>query len=155
MGQSNNKSHRRMLSLISNLSRAIRCCQQEGSFCENVTFTQFVILETVSKAGTLPLSDLHGILNVEKSTTTRLVGPLVNQGLIVREKSPQDSRAVTLKLTPEGSIVLKRVWDCFSRALNAIEEELPEQNRAEIYKAVRMFSRAVERACNEGVCHRR
>jgi DNA-binding MarR family transcriptional regulator len=141
-----------MLALISNLSRAIRCCQQEEAFCENVTFTQFVILETVSNTGTLPLSDLHSILNVEKSTTTRLVGPLVNQGLIVREKSRHDSRAVTLKLTPEGSIVLKRVWDCFLRALNAIEEELPQENRVEIYRAVRMFSQAVERACNEGMC---
>jgi DNA-binding MarR family transcriptional regulator len=148
-------SHRQILSLISELSRAVRCCQQEEAFCENVTFTQFVILEAVGKTGTLRLSDLHGILVVEKSTTTRLVDPLVNRGLIVREKSLQDSRAVTLKLTDEGKTVLRRVWDCLSRALNAIEVELPEDNRGEIYKAVRVFSQAVEKACAAGACDRR
>ena len=148
-------SHRRILSLISELSRAIRCCQQEEAFCDNVTFTQFVILEAVGKTGTLRLSDLHGILVVEKSTTTRLVDPLVNRGLIVREKSQQDSRAVTLKLTDEGRMVLTNVWDCFAKALNAIEGELPEENRGDIYRAVRVFSQAVEKACAAGVCDRR
>ena len=145
-------SDRHMLSIISALSRAIRCCQQEDTFCENVTFTQFTILDAVGKTGTLRLSDLHNIPVVEKSTTTRLVAPLVNQGLIVRKKSQQDSRAITLQLTDEGKAVLKRVWVCLSRLFNAIEESLPEDKRADIYMAVKVFTQAVEKACTAGTC---
>jgi DNA-binding MarR family transcriptional regulator len=117
-----------------------------------VTFSQFVILDAVGKTGTLRLSDLHGILGVEKSTTTRLVDPLVMRGLIFREKSQRDSRAVTLRLSGEGKTVLRKVWDCLSTALNTIEFALPEDHRTEIYKAVRTFSKAVQRACAAGAC---
>ncbi|UCF56837.1 MAG: MarR family transcriptional regulator, partial [Deltaproteobacteria bacterium] len=70
-----------MFSLMSELARAVRCCQQEAVFCENVTFSQFFILDMVAEKGKLKLSELHQILSVDKSTTTRLINPLVKQGL--------------------------------------------------------------------------
>jgi DNA-binding MarR family transcriptional regulator len=146
--------HRSTLSLILGLSRAVRRCQREKAFCENVTFSQFVILDAVGKKGFLELCDLHGLLAVEKSTTTRLLAPLVHRGLIVREKSQKDSRAVKLRLTGEGQTVLSKVWSCLSRTLNAIEFELPEDNRAKIFESVRLFSRAVEKVCAPPTCDR-
>ncbi len=105
-------TNREMFSLLSDLSRAVRCCQQEAVFCENLTFSQFFILDLVAENGKLRLSELHRTLSVDKSTTTRLVSPLVKQGLVGREKSAQDSRAITLTLTKEGESVRKRVWTC-------------------------------------------
>ena len=60
---------RQMISLLAELSQALRCCQQEAVFCENVTFTQFFILDVVESKRKIRLSDLHDILSVEKSTT--------------------------------------------------------------------------------------
>ena len=102
---------RGLLELIAELSRATRIFQQESVFCAGVTFSQFFILDQVAAGGgRLPLSELHSTLEVEKSTTTRLVAPLVKQGLIIRRRSRQDSRAVELSLTPPGRDVLKTVW---------------------------------------------
>ena len=115
--------HRELFSLLSDLSRAVRCCQQEAIFCENVTFTQFFILDLVSSNGTLRQGELHEILSVEKSTTTRLVQPLVRQGLLIREKSNRDSRAVNLKLTEKGESVLENVWACLSRFVEGCAPE--------------------------------
>jgi DNA-binding MarR family transcriptional regulator len=141
------ENHHEVLSLISEISRAVRCCQQEAVFCENVTFSQFFILDTVARSGSLKLSELHKILSVDKSTTTRLVDPLVTQGLIVREKSSRDSRAVNLKLTKEGKSVRQRVWTCLSGFLDALESEIPKTKRAEVYDAVRTFLNATRNAC--------
>jgi DNA-binding MarR family transcriptional regulator len=42
-----------------------------------VTFHQFLILDAVAARRGLELAALHGILAVQKSTTTRLVTPLL------------------------------------------------------------------------------
>lgn len=144
--------HREMFSLLSDLSRAVRCCQQEAVFCENVTFTQFFILDRVSIKGNLRQGELHEILSVEKSTTTRLVQPLVRQGLLTREKSRRDSRAINLKLTEKGKSVLEDVWDCLSRFVEGIRLGIPEKKRSEVYEAVKLFSKAMRNACDMGLC---
>jgi len=54
-----------MLLRIAGLARAIRCCQQEAAFCEDLTFTRFIILETVGEKQPPRLSDLHEILGAD------------------------------------------------------------------------------------------
>lgn len=146
------KNNRDMLTLISELSRALRCCQQEAVFCENVTFSQFFILDAVAERGELRLADLHGILSVDKSTTTRLVNPLVNQGLVVRMRSNNDSRAINLKLTRKGREVHQRVWECLSGFMDTVEMNVPQEKRNEVYDAVRTFLSAMRNACATGQC---
>jgi DNA-binding MarR family transcriptional regulator len=134
--------HREMFSLLSDLSRAVRCCQQEAVFCENVTFTQFFILDQVSIRGKLRQGELHEILSVEKSTTTRLVQPLV------RKKSNRDSRAINLRLTAKGESVLQDVWTCLSQFVEGIRSGIPEEKRSQVYESVRTFLNAMRNACD-------
>lgn len=135
-----------MLTLISGLSRALRCCQQEAVFCENVSFTQFLILDVVAEKESLKLADLHDILSVEKSTTTRLVDPLVKRGMMVRKKSDHDSRALTLTLTPQGRHVHRKVWECFSGFIDSIAMNISKENKDEVYESVQIFLNAVRDA---------
>jgi len=145
-------SNREMFSLLSDLSRAVRCCQQEAVFCEDLTFSQFFILDLVAEKGQLRLSELHKILSVDKSTTTRLVSPLVKQGLVRRQKSNQDSRAINLALTKEGESARKRVWACISRFVDVILAAIPQEKQAEVYGNVKIFLHAMQNACAAGPC---
>ena len=140
-----------MLLRIAGLARALRCCQQETAFCENLTFTQFVILETVGEKQPLRLSELHAILGVDKSTTTRLVNPLVERKLVVREKSETDGRAVNLRLTGDGQQMRARIWSCVTGYFNAIEAQIPEDQRASVYAAIQLFADALVKA-GPGCC---
>lgn len=142
---------RELFFLLSDLSRALRCCQQEAIFCENVTFTQFFILDQVSMKGKLRQGELHDILSVEKSTTTRLVQPLVKQGLLIREKSNQDSRVINLKLTRKGESVLRDVWTCLSQFVEGIRSGIPEAKQTQVYESVRTFLKAMRNACDVGL----
>ena len=149
------KLNNEILSLISELVRALRCCQQESVFCEDVTLSQFLILDNVSSNGRLRLSDLHKILSVEKSTTTRLVEPLVRQGLVKRKRSELDSRAIDLTITDDGESVRNKVWECLSEFLGTINSRIPKSNRTAVLEAVRIFTDAMQGACTNRACKKK
>ena len=97
-----------LLEIIAEISRATRIFQQESVFCEGLTFNQFTILDLVLKAeGRLSLSELRERLEVEKSTVTRLVAPLIKRKLLARRRSRQDSRAAIICLTDQG----RETWE--------------------------------------------
>jgi DNA-binding MarR family transcriptional regulator len=130
---------REILSIIIDLSKAVRCCRQDEVFCEDVTFTQFIILDTIAKNETLNMASLHDILSVDKSTTTRLVAPLIKRELIVRKKAGHDSRAVILNLTGEGKVMHEKVWQCLLSFIRAIRSELPEAKIDSVLDGIRIF----------------
>ncbi|MBW2064255.1 MAG: MarR family transcriptional regulator [Deltaproteobacteria bacterium] len=140
------ENNRKMLSLISDLARAARCCQKEGVFCERITFSQFRVLDAVGERGKMRLSELHDFLGVDKSTTTRLVNPLVRYGLIRREKSDRDGRAVHLSLTRDGIDTLNNVWECLSPFIGDIRRRIPEEKSLEVYESVKIFLNAMKKA---------
>ena len=143
---------REIFTLISELMRTLRCCQQESVFCENVTLSQFFILDAVGEKKELRLSELHEILSVDKSTTTRLVNPLVKQGLVRRDKSNHDSRAVNLRLTRKGKAVREKVWVCLAGFLDGIQKGISKENGPGVLESVRLFLGAVQSACATGQC---
>lgn len=134
---------RDILSLIMELSKAVRCCRQDEVFCADVTFTQFTILDAIAKNTTLNMSSLHATLSVDKSTTTRLVAPLIKLGLVVREKADHDSRAATLKLTEEGKETHDKVWQCLISFIRSVHAEIPKDKRDAVLEGVRMFLNAM------------
>ncbi|MEN6320906.1 MAG: MarR family transcriptional regulator [Syntrophaceae bacterium] len=141
-----------VLSLISELCQVVRCCRQDAVLYEDVTFTQFLILDHVAMKGDLKMSELNTLLAVDKSTTTRLVNPLVRQGLLERAKSDHDSRAVNLKLTNTGKDVHQKVWGCLNGFVNAIGSTIPDENKKDVYEAVKLFINAVKNASSICSC---
>jgi len=141
---------RELISLIVDMSKTLRCCQQDAEFCEKITLNQFYILDLIAKEKQLKLSDLHELLAVEKSTTTRLVEPLVQLQLITREKSSEDSRALELKLTSGGERTHEIVWRHLEEFISSVEANIPEGRTDEVYEAVEMFLKAIKSACKTG-----
>lgn len=128
------------------LAREIRCCSRDEAICQDVTFHQFIILDAVAKKGELGLAELHGILSVEKSTTTRLVNPLIQKGLMKRDKAAHDSRAARLALTAAGRETHRRVWLCLEGFFQNITRQIPEEQRKTVLESVRLFTEAMKRA---------
>ena len=143
---------REVMEIIMALSREIRCCSRDEAICQGITFHQFVILDAVAKKEELALADLHRILSVEKSTTTRLVNPLIEKGLLRRDRASHDSRAVTLILTGEGMETHRKVWACLMDFLAGIAGNVPRERREEVLDAVKVFTRAMRKAVMERRC---
>ncbi len=130
------------------LAQATRCCRQDTAFCGGVTFHQYMILDAVAQNGNLKISDLHRLLAVEKSTTTRLLKPLLDKGLLTREPSAADSRSFQLALTGNGVQTHRKVQDCLADFFNKITQNLPAGERKKILRSVKMFIGAVRNASN-------
>lgn len=148
------ENDRDLLALLYELAKVVRFCHQEEICGEGITFIQFNILNSVYEAGTLPLADLHTRLQVERSTTTRLVAPLVKKGLVERSKSAADSRAAELRVTPAGEETRNRAWACLQGFISAVAENIPEQELPGIFRSVRIFAGAVQGVYDAGSCCR-
>ena len=140
-----------LLKIFTGMAQVTRCCRQDVAFCEGVTFHQFLILDAVAKAKGIYMADLHKLLSVEKSTTTRLVEPLVKKGLVRREKADFDSRAVRLTLTAAGKTTHKNVMTCLTDFLNRVMGNIKADKRKDVLDSVRIFIEAIKSAavgCN-------
>ncbi len=136
--------------LILGLAKSLRGFQDDATFCENVTYTQFAILDYVVEAGgTMPLSDLHQKLNVEKSTTTRLMAPLLKVQLLNKERSESDGRAFDLTITNEGHRIHGIVWECMAGHLGKMLEHLPQSEMQTVMRSLDIFGKALENCCKE------
>jgi DNA-binding MarR family transcriptional regulator len=141
-----------LLEIFTGMAQVTRCCRQDVAFCEGVTFHQFMILDAVSKEKELYMADLHKILSVEKSTTTRLVNPLIKKELLRREKADHDSRAIKLSLTKEGKEIHKKVLLCLTDFFQRVLGNIPAKKRKDVLEAVNIFIRAIKDSANSCCC---
>lgn len=137
-----------LLSLIVEMIKASRCCQRDDVFCGGITFTQFNILDIVYKKEIITMSELNKVLSVEKSTSTRLVEPLVKQDLVIRERSEKDSRVVYLKLSSKGEEVHTEILNCTNQFLDKVLNEIPEDKKYDIIENTKIFIKAIRKAFN-------
>lgn len=140
-----------LVDVFGGLSQVLRFCCRDEAFCEGVTFHQFLILSAVAREKELHMADLHKLLSVEKSTTTRLVNPLIKKGLLLRGKAENDSRAVKLTLTKAGLETHKKVEVCLNNFFEKVLGNIPANKRSDILKSVKTFISAIKISAN-GCC---
>ncbi|MCF2526007.1 MarR family winged helix-turn-helix transcriptional regulator [Yinghuangia soli] len=63
------------------------------------------------------LTDLADQMGIGRTTLSRQVADLVAAGLVARTPDPQDARAATLELTPQGTATLRLIWDAWTSLL--------------------------------------
>ena len=135
-----------LLDVLGGLSQVMRCCCRDEAFCEGVTFHQFMILDAVAREEELPMSNLHKLLAVEKSTTTRLVNPLIRKGLIRKEMAAHDCRAIILVLTGEGRETHQKVQLCLADFFQRALGNMSEKKRTDVLKSVNLFITAIKKS---------
>lgn len=141
-----------LLEVFGGLSQVMRCCCRDEAFCEGVTFHQFMILDAVAKEKELHMADLHKLLSVEKSTTTRLVNPLIKKGLIRRDKADHDFRAVKFTLTKDGRETHKKVLICLTAFFQKVLGNIPAKKRTDVLESVKIFITAIKNSDNGCSC---
>jgi DNA-binding MarR family transcriptional regulator len=140
-----------LMEVLGGLAQVLRHCCRDEAFCEGVTFHQFMILESVAREKELHMADLHKLLAVEKSTTTRLVNPLIKKGLIRRDTAAHDSRAAKLVLTGKGKETHKKVQACVTSFFQRVLGNVPAKKKNEVLESVKIFIAAIKKStsgCN-------
>lgn len=73
------------------------------------TLPMYRVLAILRQTGPKSLGELSGLVTVEMSTLSRLVGAMSKQGLITRERPPENGRVVVIAITDAGSDLADRL----------------------------------------------
>jgi DNA-binding MarR family transcriptional regulator len=86
---------------VTRLARRLRQHSAEG-----LSPSQGSALATIERHGSLTPSELASIERIQRPTATRIIGALVDAGLVSREADAADRRIARVTLTPTGAATL-------------------------------------------------
>jgi DNA-binding MarR family transcriptional regulator len=104
------------------------------------------LMELSREDGPLVQKELGARLRLEKSTVSRLVGLLEGRRWVKRSRSPEDGRAVEVRLTAAGSKAAADIAGARRSKFARVLEAIPEDERASVLRAMQ----TLEEAMNEG-----
>ncbi|MFC7392287.1 MarR family winged helix-turn-helix transcriptional regulator [Scopulibacillus cellulosilyticus] len=104
------------------VNRALYYMLLEESDELNLTVIQFQVLNALDQTPNASLGQLSEELLVGNSTMSGIVERLVKAGLIVRERSENDRRTLTMRLTPEGNKKKEEAYELLTERLSGLRE---------------------------------
>lgn len=142
MEKNNSRELREVIRL---LERKLGVLQKSEVSCCGVTFAQCHAIVEIGRAGNLSLNYLAEILNLDKSTMSRTVNNLVEDGLAERETDPDDRRYVTIRLTGSGRKIFEGIEESMNLYYRKVFERLPADKRDQVLESVRLLLEAIDR----------
>ena len=109
---------------------------------DTITIPQFRTLVILSNEGPIKLATLAGLLDVQPSTTGRMVERLVSAGLIDRQPHPASRRELVVELSTRGRAVVKRVTANRRKELARVVEKMSQRERSGLVRALTAFTAA-------------
>jgi MarR family 2-MHQ and catechol resistance regulon transcriptional repressor len=89
-----------------------------------LTLTQFAVLEALFHLGAMSLTEIAEKILTTGGNLTMVAGNLERDGLVQRERSPQDGRVQVLHLTPKGKVLISRIFAVHAAAITEFMEVL-------------------------------
>jgi DNA-binding MarR family transcriptional regulator len=102
-----------------------------------LTLSQYYLLRPLEQDGSRPLSQLAAADGVTAATATRVIDGLERAGLVQRERSVTDRRAVFVSLTPEGRRRMRRKRARIRRRRQRVYEGLAPHEREQAERLLR------------------
>ncbi|HEY3509538.1 MAG TPA: MarR family transcriptional regulator [Kribbella sp.] len=91
-------------------------------------------------SGPLGMTELSGILSIERSSLTSMVDRLERRSLVARTPSPGDRRACRIELTPDGLSLAHQAHDAVVTRINTLTAHLPPPTRQTITTALQSIT---------------
>jgi DNA-binding MarR family transcriptional regulator len=105
-----------------------------------LTITHWVILINLRDGVAMTGADLCTQLRHDSGALTRLIDQLESRGLVERERSREDRRAVRLRLTDTGTEMLQTLLPQVVERLNVV---LRDFSRAEVAEFLRLLTKFI------------
>ncbi|MFO7172179.1 MAG: MarR family transcriptional regulator [Bacillota bacterium] len=119
--------------------------QREGvdACCGGATGTQCLILTELGRSGPITLADLVRRLNLDKGWVSRAVESMVQQGLLRKEPSPTDRRAVIVSMTDAGAALCCDFNEMLDRQSERVMRRIPPAERENVLRALTLLEQAL------------
>ncbi len=119
-----------MATCIHEVTRAVMHRIHSPLQAERLSFGQFSVLHIVSSLPGTSVSTVARHLSANEPNVSVIVSRLVAAGLVRRQRSMRDLRAVELSITPKGRRVESRVWRAIGRAVVKAAEGMSREEVA-------------------------
>lgn len=136
---------------VSDLVRIYQFRDRDKICCYDISVTQCYALEALVERGPSRSQALAEVLRLDKSTTTRVVDALVRKSYVERLPDPEDARAVSLRVTPDGRKLYERInSELIAQQIDLIRDLDPEVCTAAT-EILRRLARAAQSRFVSGV----
>ena len=112
----------------------------------DLSLSQGSALVDIGRFGQLRSQDLVQLLNLEKSSVSRLVANLEERKLLKITPDPEDGRSKHLSLTPSGRKAVAVINRLANRVVEEAFDHLSAKEQAEVVAALEKLNHAVNRA---------
>ncbi len=109
---------------------------------EDVTLPQYRVLIELAARGPQRLAVLAALLQVDRSTATRMCDRLVRKRLVQRRRISEDRRGVRVSLTSTGRAFVDEVGHRRRAEIVPIVRRMPRADRSAVVRALRAFADA-------------
>lgn len=121
----------------------------------DLTARQYAILTTVSQNEGLSQTHLVERTGIDRSTLADIVRRMLKKGLLQRRRTREDARAYAVKLTDEGTRVLKSVDALAKRVDDRILLTLPPSHRERFVQDLNAIVQGLNRAASKATTAKR
>jgi DNA-binding MarR family transcriptional regulator len=133
--------------LLRQLIRKLGLLDKSEITCCGITYSQCHTLVEIGKNQPLSINELAELLGLDKSTMSRTVNTMVEQGLVTREPDPQDRRYVKIKLTTDGSSMLSNIESKMTDYYLNIYQAIPQDKRKQVLESLELLVKITRGCC--------
>ena len=133
--------------LLRQLNRKLGLLDKTQLSCCGITYSQCHALVEIGSKQSLSINELAELLGLDKSTLSRTVNTMVEQGLVAREPDPDDRRYVKIKLTPAGSSLLSNIEDKMTDYYLNIYQAIPQDKRKQVLESLELLVKIIKGCC--------
>ena len=124
---------------------ALRRSQARGrDVGDRLSLSQWDLLRTLGKEGSLPVGRLAAAADITAATATRVLDGLERAGIVERVRPDSDRRTVTVKLTAEGRRRLERTRRWIAARERRLFESLAPDEREQAGRLLGHLAEVVE-----------
>ena len=120
----------RFFSPVHKATRQLEIFLEPRAQAEELTLREAHSLCYLCDYGPCPISELHRVLGVKRSTLTSLIDRLEERGLLRREANPDDRRSWQLAIERTGAAIATRLIEDGEAIEREIEKRTTAQQRA-------------------------
>lgn len=114
--------------------------------CCGITVAQCHALLEVAERGELSLAELAEAIGLDRSTLSRTVDGVVEEGLLERRANPGDRRYVSITLTDRGRAVCEEFNSTFDHFFNGVFELIAPEKKQQVLESLVLLTEAVRQA---------
>lgn len=117
---------------LSRAAQAMEVAAHRHLAGHNLTISQFGVLEAILHLGPLSQRQLAQKILRSSGNLTMVIDNLERDGLVRRERDPNDRRVMIVSLTPAGEALVQEIMPQHARGIAELFSVLSDQERAQL-----------------------